>query len=67
MSTGALVLIAIATIHTNSTHHHRQEDYYCFEMEAYLRVQLEHMYGQVLFTLTNHVQILPGEMGRGLL
>jgi len=64
MSAGALVLIAIATIDPNPTlyqhqhqhQHQHHEDYRCFETEAYLRMQLEHTYGQVLFALTNHVQ-----------
>lgn len=67
MSAGALILVAIAT--TNPNHDGginadnddndvNDDDYYYLETEAYLRMQLEYTYGQVLFALTNHVQTL---------
>ena len=61
LSAGSLVLIAIATVdphrpHPSSYSTNKDYHYPYFETEAFLRMQLEHAYGQILFALTNHVQ-----------
>mmetsp|Transcript_33443 Transcript_33443/g.49089 ORF Transcript_33443/g.49089 Transcript_33443/m.49089 type:complete len:515 (+) Transcript_33443:1051-2595(+) len=53
LSIGALTLVAISYLQKKEEECYNYDEY---ETEAYLKLQLEYIYGQIIFTLTDQVQ-----------